>query len=153
LTHLRAAISHPPACIRHNGQMAGYSGTPQNRKLGLEPGQRLYVDHPPAGWQLLDPPPDLGEPAPGEAADLIIGFFTSAADLPRRLPGLVQRIYPNGALWVAWPRRAAGHLSDITGDLIREHALPLGVVDVKVAALDDDWSAHRFVWRKSNRPG
>ncbi|HEX4061591.1 MAG TPA: hypothetical protein VHY58_11305 [Streptosporangiaceae bacterium] len=131
--------------------MAGYSGTPQARKLGLKPGHRFSLDHPPAGWRLTGPPPELDETGPDEAADLIISFFTAAADLPRRLPGLVRRIYPGGALWVAWPRRAAGHDSDITGDLIREHALPLGVVDVKVAAIDDDWSGHRFVWRTANR--
>jgi hypothetical protein len=61
------------------------------------------------------------------------------------------RIYPAGALWVAWPRRAAGHRSDITDNVVREHALPLGVVDVKVAAIDDDWSGLRLVWRTENR--
>jgi hypothetical protein len=132
--------------------MAGYSGTPQARKLGLKPGQRIGLDHLPDGWRLTGPPPDLEETGPDEPADLVISFFSTAADLPRRLPGLVRRIYPDGALWVAWPRRAAGHDSDITGDLIRELALPLGVVDVKVAAIDDDWSGHRFVWRTTNRP-
>ena len=148
------ATGPPPLTSRagHNGGMAGYSGTPQARKLGLKPGQRVSLDHPPAGWRLTGPPPELGETGPDGPADLIISFFTVAADLPDRLPGLVRRIYPDGALWVAWPRRAAGHDSDITGDLIREHALPLGVVDVKVAAIDDDWSGHRLVWRTANRP-
>jgi hypothetical protein len=71
--------------------------------------------------------------------------------LPDRLPGLVKRIYPAGALWVAWPRRAGGHHSDITDNVIREQVLPLGVVDVKVAAIDDDWSGIRLVWRLANR--
>jgi hypothetical protein len=75
----------------------------------------------------------------------------AARELPERLPGLVKRIYPDGALWVAWPRRAGGHHSDITDNTIREQALPLGVVDVKVAAIDDDWSGIRLVWRLANR--
>ena len=62
-----------------------------------------------------------------------------------------RRIYPAGALWVAWPRRAAGHRSDITDAVIREHALPIGLVDVKVAAIDDDWSGLRVVWRTEHR--
>ena len=67
------------------------------------------------------------------------------------LDGLARRIYPAGALWVAWPRRAGGHSSDITDNVIREHALPIGLVDVKVAAIDDDWSGLRLVWRVENR--
>jgi hypothetical protein len=130
---------------------AGYSGTPQARKLGLKPGQRVGLDDPPAGWQLTDPPTGLEPAGAGEPADVIIGFFAAEAELPARLPGLVRRIHPGGALWVAWPRRAGGHHSDITDNAVREHALPLGVVDVKVAAIDDDWSGLRLVWRKSNR--
>jgi hypothetical protein len=130
---------------------AGYSGTPQARKLGLKPGQRVCLDGPPAGWRLTDPPPELSfVDAPGPA-DVIIGFFGAAHELPARLPELVKRIYPAGALWIAWPRRAGGHDSDITDNVVREHALPLGVVDVKVAAIDDDWSGLRLVWRLVNR--
>jgi hypothetical protein len=130
---------------------AGYSGTPQARKLGLKPGQRVCLDKPPTGWQLTDPLPDLEFTATGEPADVVIGFFGAAHELPSRLPELVKRIYPDGGLWIAWPRRAGGHDSDITENLIREYALPLGVVDVKVAAIDDDWSGLRVVWRRENR--
>jgi hypothetical protein len=130
---------------------AGYSGTPQARKLGLKPGQRVCLDQPPAGWRLTDPPADLGYVGAGEPADVIISFFGAAHELPDRLPGLVKRIYPAGALWIAWPRRAGGHHSDITDNVVREHALPLGVVDVKIAAIDDDWSGQRVVWRVANR--
>ena len=130
---------------------AGYSGTPQARKLGLKPGQRVALDHAPADWALTDPPPEL-EPASGDGiADVIISFFGAQAELAERLPGLVRRIHPAGALWVAWPRRAGGHDSDITDNAVREHALPLGVVDVKVAAIDEDWSGLRVVWRVANR--
>ena len=131
--------------------MAGYSATPQARKLGIKPGHRVALDHPPPGWQLTDPPPGLLRPGPGEPADVIVSFVTSQHELAGRLPGLTQRVYPAGALWVAWPRRAAGHHSDVTDNVIREHALPLGVVDVKVAAIDTDWSGLRLVWRLGRR--
>jgi hypothetical protein len=130
---------------------AGYSLTPQARKLGLKPGHRLRIDQPPDGWA-LDRPPDLRLVEEAEAADVILSFFRSAAELPARLPALAKAIYPKGALWIAWPRRAGGHRSDITENLLRDQALPLGIVDVKVAALDEDWSALRFVWRVENRP-
>jgi hypothetical protein len=133
--------------------MAGPSATPQARKLGIKPGQRVALDHPPPGWQLTGPPAGLAQPGPDEPADVIISFVTSQHELAARLPGLARRIYPGGALWVAWPRRAAGHRSDITDNVIREHALPLGVVDVKVAAIDTDWSGLRLVWRVSRRGG
>ena len=88
-----------------------------------------------------------------DAADVVIAFFWSAVELPLRLPDLVERIYPSGALWAAWPRRAGGHDSDITDGVVRDWALRLGVVDVKVAAIDADWSGLRLVWRLANRPG
>jgi hypothetical protein len=130
----------------------GYSGTPQARKLGLKSGQRVAVDNPSPGWKLSDPPTGVDYVGAGEPADLVISFFGYAADLPARLPALVESIRPAGAVWVAWPRRAGGHESDITDNVVREHALPLGVVDVKVAAIDDDWSGLRLVWRVANRP-
>lgn len=126
--------------------------TPQARKLGLERGQRVSLDHAPAGWTLDDPPGGLIHVAAPELVDVVIAFFSTAAELPERLPGLVQRIRPTGALWVAWPRRAGGHESDITDTAVRACALELGVVDVKVAAIDTDWSGLRFVWRLANRP-
>ncbi len=130
---------------------AGYSGTPQARKLGLRPGQRVGLDDPPDGWMLTDPPNGLVYVESPEPADLIVSFFTAAEQLALRLPGLTRRIHPAGALWIAWPRRAGGHDSDITDNTVRRHALALGVVDVKVAAIDNDWSGQRVVWRVANR--
>jgi hypothetical protein len=130
---------------------AGYSGAPQSRKLGLKPGQRLSFEARPAGFELVDPPPGLTYVEAPEPAEVILAFFDAAAELPRRLPAPVERIHPAGALWVAWPRRAAGHESDITDGVVRFHALALGVVDVKVAAIDEDWSGLRLVWRLANR--
>ena len=130
---------------------AGYSGTRQARKLGLKPGQRVALDDPPAGWSLLEPPDGLLAPDAGGPADVIVAFFRAEAELAGRLPGLARRVYPAGALWAAWPRRAAGHDSDITNNVVRRHALGLGLVDVKVAAIDEDWSGLRLVWRTERR--
>lgn len=129
----------------------GYSASSQSRKLGLKPGIRLALDGAPPGWRLDDPPPGLVWVAAREPADLVIAFVRAAAELEPRLPALVERIYPAGGLWVAWPRRAGGHESDLSDTLIRSRALDVGVVDVKVAAIDDDWSGLRFVWRVENR--
>lgn len=131
----------------------------QARKLGLKPGMRVALDNPPPGWALSDPPggleltgPELAGPEDDTAAaDLIVAFFSRAAEIGLRLPGLAMRIFPDGAVWAAWPRRAGGHTSDITDNVVREFALPLGLVDVKVAAIDDDWSGLRLCWRKGNR--
>jgi hypothetical protein len=131
--------------------MAGYSGRSQAAKLGLKPGHRIAIVNSPAGWALADPPDELEDAAPAGPADVIIAFFAAAAEIPADLPSLARRIFPAGAIWVAWPRRAGGHQSDITDNVIREHALPLGLVDVKVAAIDDDWSGLRLVWRVENR--
>ncbi len=80
----------------------------------------------------------------------MIAFVRSAAGLDRIEP-LGKRIFPDGSLWIAWPRKAAGHVSDMTENAIRDAALPLGLVDVKVAAIDDDWSGLKLVWRRAKR--
>ena len=123
----------------------------QAAKLGIRPGQRVHLHHPPPGWALADPPPDLADEGADGPADLIVAFFAASGDLAAELDGLARRIFPAGALWVAWPRRAGGHRSDITDNVVRELALPLGLVDVKVAAIDHDWSGLRLVWRAENR--
>jgi hypothetical protein len=126
----------------------------QAAKLGLKPGQRVYLYHRPPGWTLADPPDGLVDEdrdEPLAQADVIIAFFGAADEIPGVLGGLARRIYPAGALWVAWPRRAGGHRSDITDTVIRRYALPIGLVDVKVAAIDDGWSGMRLVWRTEHR--
>jgi hypothetical protein len=133
--------------------MAGYSQTPLARKLGIKPGASLALDAAPPGWAVPDLPDGVVAAADGDAADVIVAFFRESAELPDRLPGLARRIFPAGALWLAWPRRAGGHDSDITENGLRDHALPLGIVDNKVAAIDEDWSGLRVVWRVEHRSG
>ena len=98
--------------------------------------------------------PDLpdGVAAAGDGpADVVLAFFREAAELPERLPALARRIFPAGSLWLAWPRRAGGHESDITENGLRDHALPLGIVDNKVAAIDETWSGLQLVIRRELR--
>lgn len=83
--------------------------------------------------------------------DVIVAFFHRRSRLEGRLPALARALRADGSLWIAWPRKAAGHVSDISENELREIVLPTGLVDVKVAALDEDWSALKFVWRKELR--
>lgn len=130
---------------------SGYSATPQARKLGLRPGTRVAIVGPPVGWALTDPPEDLELVGDAESADVVIAFVRAAEELSETAEDEGRRIFPAGSLWLAWPRRAAGHRSDVTEDGIRAAVLPLGLVDVKVAALDHDWSALKVVWRVEHR--
>lgn len=134
---------------------AGYSGTPLAKKLGVKPGHLVVLNRAPAGWQIPDLPHQAAvrrRTAPQEAtADITVVFCRSRRQLERDAAALTAALATAGALWIAWPRRAAGHSSDITESGLRDLLLPFGIVDVKVAALDNDWSALKFVWRKSRR--
>ncbi|HEY1833986.1 MAG TPA: DUF3052 domain-containing protein [Solirubrobacteraceae bacterium] len=137
---------------------SGYSGTPLHKKLGLKAGSRLTLIGAPAGWSVPELPPESksrrARTATFEArvqGDVGLAFFKRLVTLRSAIGDLGERIHPDGALWVAWPRRAGGHVSDISEQDIRDVALPLGLVDVKVAALDEDWSGLRLVWRRERR--
>ena len=138
---------------------AGYSGTPLAKKLGIKDGGVLALFDAPPAWSVPDLPDGVtvsqtaAESRPGTdlaEVDVALVFSRTAADLAA-VPALVASLPTRGALWVAWPRKAGGHVSDVDENLLREVLLPTGVVDVKVAALDVDWSGLKFVWRKENR--
>jgi hypothetical protein len=134
--------------------MAGYSGTPLARKLGVGPGDSLALLGAPDGFAIDDLPPDVDvrrRAAP--ACDVMVSFHTRRADLARRFPALMRALAVDGGLWVAWPKGASGVDTDITEDVVREVALPTGMVDNKVCAIDDTWSGLRLVLRKELRPG
>ncbi len=122
----------------------------QSTKLGLEDGTRVALVDAPAGWA-LDTPPAIEPVSPGEPADVVILFRRQAAGLSDAMREHARDVFPAGSLWVAWPRKAAGHTSDLGDVVVREAGLPHGLVDVKVAALDDDWSSLQFVWRVGRR--
>ncbi len=130
-------------------QDSGYSGTPQLRKLGIKPGLRLTVVGAADEWEFAEPLEDV-EPVPDGPTDVALVFVRSAAELDG-LAAWGEWIFPAGSLWIAWPRKAAGHVSDVTENAIRDGALELGLVDVKVAAIDTDWSGLKLMWRKENR--
>ncbi|MFH9553209.1 DUF3052 domain-containing protein [Streptomyces sp. NBC_00377] len=130
----------------------GYSGTPLARKLGVKPGHRVRLRHAAPGWDVPGLP-DGVHLAPGgpRDADITVAFYRSRADLAAETASLVRELADDAMLWIAWPRKAAGHVSDLTENALRDLFLPLGVVDVKVAMLGEDWSGLKFVRRRENR--
>lgn len=127
---------------------AGYSGTPPAKKIGVRPGHRIALVHPPDGWTIPGLPPDVTVTEEPAGADIVLVFFRELAGLVAEAPVLAAALPSGAMLWVAWPRRAGGHTSDVTENDLRTVLLPTGVVDVKVAALDADWSGLKFVWRR-----
>jgi hypothetical protein len=132
---------------------AGYSGTPLVRKLGIKTGHRVLLDAAPGGFVLEGLPDGVSvdhRAGPGPY-DVVVAFAPDRATLERSLPAHENRIERNGAIWVAWPKRASKVLTDLTEDGVREVALPRGLVDVKVCAVDAVWSALKLVIRTQNR--
>jgi len=134
--------------------MAGYSGTPLPKKLGIRPGDDLALLGAPDGFSLDDLPPGVETRRRAQGRfDVVVSFHTRRADLAQRFPVLMRVLAVDGRLWVAWPKRASGLPTDITEDVVREVALPTGMVDNKVCAIDDTWSGLRLVLRRELRPG
>jgi hypothetical protein len=134
--------------------VAGYSGTPLPKKLGIREGDTVAFRRAPEGFgEALGPLPGgvRVKTRASSPVDVVVAFFTSRAQLARRLDALATAIHPDGALWVAWPKRASGFATDMTEDVARDLALPLGLVDNKVCAIDDTWSGLRLVHRLENR--
>jgi len=135
--------------------MAGYSGTPLPKKLGIKAGNTVLLLNAPAGFYST-----LGElpenvkcmNTPGRGACDVIAFFTrSRAQFEKELPRLRKFMTPAAGLWICWPKKASKVATDITEDTVREVALPTGLVDNKVCAVDDTWSGLRLVIRRENR--
>lgn len=134
--------------------MAGYSGRTLVEKLGIKPRTRIAIVNPPRGFRLM-----LGKLPDGVTVGSnlrgpfpFIHFFVVSRDvLEDRLAALLHALEPAGALWISWPKRASGVATDITEDIVRAVALPTGLVDVKVAAIDEVWSGLKLVRRLKNR--
>ena len=138
--------------------MAGYSGTPLAKKLGIKPESRLLLVNAPDGFateDLAELPPGVKvhtRPS-GPAYDVVVVFVRSEAELVKRFAPLTKRITSAGRLWVAWPRKAGGYDSDMSENAIRDLAVDLGLVDNKVAAISAAWSGLQIVYRLKDRPG
>ncbi len=134
----------------------GYSGTPLAKKLGLEEGSRVATIAAPEGYARLLEPLPAGvrlTSRPGPASDIVHLFVTRREDLAQQLIRLRGLLKPDAALWVSWPKKAARIPTTVTEDTLRELALPLGFVDVKVCAVSEIWSGLKLVVRKALRDG
>ena len=134
--------------------MAGYSGTPLSKKLGIKPGARLLPVNAPANYgSLLEPLPEGATllTTDGNELDLVHLFTASRSELSKVIRRYHGKIKQDGAIWVSWPKKASGTPSEVTEDTVREVALPMGLVDIKVCAIDEVWSGLKLVIRKENR--
>ncbi len=131
----------------------GYSGTPLAKKLGIGNDSVYAVLHAPAGFDAVLG--DVGDAVRQQhllpPLDVVISFHTTRADLVREWPRLTEAAAPDGAVWIAWPKKGSGVASEITEDVLRAVLLPTGWVDNKVCAIDATWSGLRFVLRKEHR--
>jgi hypothetical protein len=133
--------------------MAGYSGTPLTKKIGVKDGDRVLLVNEPNNFLAL-----LGELPRGvvvangrNAVNVAILFSTSASDLKRRFGATSKRLTQNGMLWVAWPKKTSGVATDLNENVVRDIGLASGLVDTKVCAIDETWSGLRFVIRLKDR--
>jgi|SRR2546430_4941221 len=133
--------------------MAGYSGTPLARKLGIAAESAVLVDGAPDGFAIDELPPGvrLSRRAGPGPYEVILCFCTDFARLRRRWTALHPLTTPAGALWIAWPKKSAKVPTDLDENVVRDHALANGRVDVKVCAVDDTWSGLKHVIRKADR--
>jgi hypothetical protein len=134
-----------------------YSGTPLAQKLGLKDGQRISfvglpdsLDHLRSARSFLDIA-EAGWDDLGTARNLVHVFTSSRADLAAHAEVLKSAIMPDGAIWISWPKKSSGVPTDLTEDVIREVLLPIGLVDIKVCAVDETWSGLKMVIRKELR--
>jgi hypothetical protein len=134
--------------------MAGYSGTPLSKKLGIKPGSRVKATGAPSHYDALLAP--LPEDAVVSSrlrppVDILHLFTKSRSQLQSELLRALREIRQDGAIWVSWPKKTSGVQTDVTEDVVRQVALPLSLVDVKVCAVDKTWSGLKLVIRKSQR--
>ena len=134
--------------------MTGYSGTPLAKKLGINEQTSVVAIDAPKGYRaLLEPLPAAVRFSSkvDRTTDIVHVFSTKKTQLERALASYRKKLDPNATVWVSWPKKSANVLSEITEDTVRELALPLGFVDVKVCAIDETWSGLKLVVRKELR--
>jgi hypothetical protein len=134
--------------------MAGHSGKPLVQKLGIQPGFCIFIEGAPTAYG------DIVGPLPADVTiakrlkaplDMVHLFATEAAGLAGKLRGCRDAIQPDGMIWVSWPKKSSGIATDLTDVVVRDTTLPLGLVDIKVCAIDEVWSGLKFVIPKNQR--
>lgn len=148
------ATSLEKLSCRQEKKMAGYSKTPLSKKLGIKPDFLIHlINEPDNYYELVSPLPEKVTVVKGLSSELdMIHLFTKERDeLETQIPILMQKIKQAGMIWVSWPKKSSKVPTDVTEDVIREVILPLGLVDVKVCAIDATWSGLKVVIRKENR--
>ncbi len=133
---------------------SGYSGTPLVQKLGIKPGFRIFVAGAPADYERITGKLPAGvtiAPRLTGAIDMVHLFAAGAAGLGDKLKRYREAIKPDGMVWVSWPKKSSGVATDLSDVVVRDIALPLGLVDIKVCAVDATWSGLKFVIPKAQR--
>ncbi|GLQ20931.1 hypothetical protein ACFFUB_07755 [Algimonas porphyrae] len=136
-------------CSRNDGRSQSYSGTPLFRKLGLKPGLTcLSIGAPPHYRDLVEGAEDVAFRVRARQADIVHLFCPDRKTLNRKIHAALDKVGPGGSLWVSWPKKSSPLHKDLTEGDLRTVILPTGWVDVKVCAVDADWSALKFMRRK-----
>ena len=134
--------------------MAGYSGTPLPKKLGIKEGSRIALVNAPKDFESeLGELPDNVEfiKRPTKSLDIILFFVLNEHALARDFAKLADRLTANGMIWIAWPKKSSGVATDLSEQVVRQIGLDSGLVDVKVCAIDETWSGLKFVYRLKDR--
>jgi hypothetical protein len=129
------------------------SNTPLAIKLGVTGTSRVLVLHAPAGFELDVDPRVVQRRRSKSARDVVVAFFTQDSTYRDEIESLSRLITPSGGLWIVWPKRSSGVTTTMTDHIVRDGALPLGLVDNKVCAIDATWTGVRLVWRLERRAG
>ena len=132
---------------------AGYSGTPLHRKLGIKLDNRVLIAAAPVGFALDAVPPGavVHSRAAGSSYDVVLAFCPDRRRLEQRFGSLAPRLTTAGALWIGWPKKSSGVATDLDENVVRDVGLEVGLVDVKVIAIDETWSGLKFVRRLRDR--
>jgi len=132
---------------------AGYSGTPLHRKLGIKPESKVLITAAPVGFELDEVPAGatVHSRAAGSSYDVVLAFCPDRRRLVQRFVALAPRLTTAGALWIGWPKKSSGMKTDLDENVVRDVGLDVGLVDVKVIAIDETWSGLKFVRRLRDR--
>jgi hypothetical protein len=131
--------------------MAGYSLTPLAKKLGIVEGSVVVLVGPPDDLHLDLPQGVIVRRQLRGRADVVVVLVTSSSQLDHRLEKFAAAVFPSGGLWIAWPKKSSGIHTDMSDQVVRQLSIPLGLVDNKICAIDDTWTALRVVWRLEHR--